>query len=99
QSLDYWHRDNQGHAVRKTKFNDFTTKNGRKVQDGGGILPDVEITAQKTNALTRAMLADNVIFDYATDYYYKNKLDNLNDFRFSDGNFEDFKKYVGQSKF
>ncbi|WP_396022336.1 S41 family peptidase [Cerina litoralis] len=99
QSLDYWHRDNEGHAVRKTKFNDFTTKNGRRVQDGGGILPDVEITAQKTNALTRAMLAENVVFDYATDYYYSNELDNLEDFRFSDVDFNDFKEFVGQSEF
>lgn len=99
QALDYWHRDDQGHAVRKTKFNDFTTKNGRRVQDGGGILPDVEITAQKTNALTRAMLVDNVIFDYATDFYYKNKVDNLDNFRFSEADFNDFKKFVGQSKF
>ena len=99
QALDYWHRDDQGHAVRKTDFNDFTTRNGRRVQDGGGILPDVEITAQKTNALTRAMLVDNVIFDYATDFYYKNKIDNLDGFNFSDADFIDFKKFVNQSKF
>ncbi|NNE77940.1 MAG: S41 family peptidase, partial [Pricia sp.] len=35
QALDYWNRDDEGRAVQKT-YNDFTTRNGRSVQDGGG---------------------------------------------------------------
>ncbi|MDX1766595.1 MAG: S41 family peptidase, partial [Arenibacter troitsensis] len=52
QSLDYWNRDENGNAVKNTQFRDFKTKNGRKVQDGGGVLPDIEIAAAKTNPLT-----------------------------------------------
>src|SRR5690554_2818803 len=74
QALDYWNRDQNGKAIRNTQFADFKTRNGRKVQDRGGVLPDVEITTSKTNPLTQALLTQNIIFDYATDYYYSHQL-------------------------
>lgn len=99
QSLDYWNRDEEGNAIQKTTFTDFTTRNGRKVQDGGGILPDIEITSAKANELTTALLNDNVIFDYATNYYYKNQLEGVNDFKFSENDYQNFKNFVSQSDF
>lgn len=99
QSLDYWHRDEDGNAVQKTTFNDFTTRNGRKVQDGGGVLPDIEITSAKANELTTALLNNNVIFDYATQYYYGHKMQDLDSFSFSDSDYQDFEAYVSQSDF
>jgi len=99
QALDYWNRDAQGNAVRNSEFNDFTTRNGRKVQDGGGVMPDVEIGALKTNALTTALLNNNAVFDYATRYYYENKLEAITDFNFSDSDFEAFTNYVKKSGF
>jgi len=99
QSLDYWNRDDDGNAIKNTKFNDFTTRNGRKVQDGGGVLPDVEITTAKTNMLTRALLREHIIFDYATKYHFGKQLASENDFKFSDADFNDFKNYVSQSNF
>ncbi|MFS4469026.1 S41 family peptidase [Maribacter sp. 2210JD10-5] len=99
QALDYWNRDDKGNAVRNTQFKDFTTRNGRKVQDGGGVLPDIEVAAVKTNDLTLALLQNNVIFDYATDYYYQNNLADISDFKFSDTDFNSFKDYVRQSNF
>ncbi|MBC6999134.1 S41 family peptidase [Cytophaga sp. FL35] len=99
QSLDYWNRDEDGNAVKKTKFNDFTTRNGRKVQDGGGVLPDVEITSAKANELTIALLNNHIIFDYATDYYYNHSVANMEDFTFSEADYQDFKNYVSKSDF
>lgn len=99
QSLDYWNRDESGHAIKKSTFNDFTTRNGRKVQDGGGVLPDIEITASKANELTSALLRNHVIFDFATQYYYKNQLQDLGNFKFSDADFQSFKNFVSQSDF
>ena len=99
QALDYWNRDENGEAVRTSKYNDFTTRNGRKVQDGGGVLPDVEINTLQTNSLTKALLGNNVIFDYATAYHYENTVGNLADFSFSDKDFGNFKKFVSQSDF
>ncbi|MEB8328290.1 S41 family peptidase [Flavobacteriaceae bacterium KMM 6897] len=99
QALDYWNRDDNGKAVKNTKFTDFKTRNGRKVQDGGGVLPDIEISALRTNALTQGLMDSNVIFDFATQYYYQNKLNAPSGFSFTDGNFEAFKSFVNQSSF
>ncbi len=99
QSLDYWNRDADGKAVRTSTFNDFTTRNGRKVQDGGGVLPDIEIAAVKANELTIALLNNNVIFDYATEYYYQNKEQELGSFNFSDNDYQNFKTFVSKSDF
>lgn len=99
QSLDYWNRDEYGKAVKNTKFTEFKTRNGRKVQDGGGVLPDIEISAQRTNALTQGLMDSNVIFDFATQYYYQNKLNAPSEFNFTDSNFETFKTFVDNSSF
>lgn len=99
QSLDYTNRDASGKAIKTTDIHDFKTRNGRKVQDGGGVLPDVEIKALKTNALTTALLRENAIFDFATDFYYKNKVKDLSDFTFSDSDFDSFKNYIKTSGF
>ncbi len=99
QALDYWHRDEDNNAVQKTEFNDFSTRNGRKVQDGGGVLPDIQITSAKANELTTALLNNHVIFDYATEYYYSHNFQNLGNFTFSTSDYQDFKKYVSKSDF
>ncbi len=99
QSLDYWNRDKNGKAVRNTSFNDFTTRNGRKVQDGGGVLPDIEIATVKTNDLTKALLQNNVIFDYATNYHYSNTIASIDNFKFSNADFNSFKNYIKSSNF
>lgn len=99
QALDYWNRDKSGKAVRTTEYNDFTTRNGRKVQDGGGVLPDVEISTVKTNTLTKALLRNHVVFDFATTYYYNHKVENIAGFNFSNADFTEFKDYVSNSSF
>lgn len=99
QSLDYWNRDKNNKAVRNTDFNEFKTRNGRKVKDGGGVLPDIEITAVKANPLTTALMNNNVVFDFATDYYYKNTLQDLSSFSFTHTDFQKFKAFVSISDF
>lgn len=99
QSLDYWNRDAEGNAVKTSNFNDFTTRNGRKVQDGGGVMPDVDIAALKSNELIWALLENHLIFDFATNYYYKNKVAAPADFKFTDSDYEKFKSYVTSSDF
>lgn len=99
QSLDYWNRDDAGNAVKTTDIHDFKTRNGRRVQDGGGVLPDIEIKALKTNTLTTALLRENAIFNYATEFYYKNNFSDIASFQFTEANFEDFKNHIKSSGF
>lgn len=101
QALDYWHRDANGNAVRTQEkdFNAFKTKNGRTVYDGGGIMPDVEVSTAKKSAFTNALIQDYVIFDYANNYYYNHSLEDPAKLNFSDTDYNKFKKYVLESHF
>ncbi|MEE9361939.1 MAG: S41 family peptidase [Cellulophaga sp.] len=99
QSLDYWNRDKDGKAVKTTEFNDFKTRNGRKVQDGGGVLPDIEINSLKGNSFTKALERNNIVFDFATSYYYKNPITEMSSFKFSETDFNDFKQFVSKGDF
>ena len=101
QALDYWHRDETGKAsrVKKENFNAFKTKRGRIVYDGGGIQPDVELESSKYSAITKAVLSENLIFDYATHYYYNNKVADLESFKFNETDFDDFKSFLKSRNF
>lgn len=99
QSLDYWNRDLEGNALKNTSFNTFTTKNGRPVQDGGGIMPDVEIMALRSNELTRSLSENHLIFDYATNYHYSHQLPDQDSFSFTESDFNDFKAFVATRDF
>ncbi|WP_340076308.1 S41 family peptidase [Leptobacterium sp. I13] len=101
QALDYWNRDEKGNAVRvdASQYNAYKTRNGRTVYDGGGVFPDIEIASLKESAITKALLADNVVFDYATNYYHNKTINNLNDFVFEQTEYNTFKQYVSSSGF
>jgi len=101
QALDYWNRDDDGNAIRidKDDYNTFKTKNGRLVYDGGGIVPDIKIEHLGENAITNAILDENYIFNYATKFYYDNKVKNLENFKFTDKHFNDFKNYLKANNF
>lgn len=101
QALDYWNRDEDGNAVRTDAqdYNEFTTKNGRKVLDGGGVLPDILVSSATLSPVTTALLKDNAIFEYATDYYYKNEYSDMSEFTWSDSNFNNFKSYLRRTGF
>ncbi|MDK2771669.1 MAG: S41 family peptidase [Flavobacterium sp.] len=97
QALDYSKRDANGKAIKKSKeeFNAFKTKSGRTVYDGGGIQPDIELEESKTSIITKALVDNNAIFDFATQLYYQ-KPSNIT---VSDIDFTAFKTFVKQDKY
>ena len=101
QALDYRNRDNNGNAIRteEKNYNAFKTKNGRTVYDGGGVNPDIIIKKQNLNNISRALVKDRIIFDFCTNYYYKNSIVPLENFTFSDSEYEKFKKFVRTRNF
>lgn len=101
QALDYWHRDENGKAVRTAAedYNQFETSGGRTVYDGGGVLPDIEVKSAAMSAITTALLQDFAIFDYATSYYYDHNYTKLDDFSFSDSDYRNFKSFLDTSGF
>ncbi|WP_142784536.1 S41 family peptidase [Changchengzhania lutea] len=101
QALDYWNRNEKGEAVRvkQENYNEYKTKNGRLVFDGGGVFPDVIFPASKNASITNAIVNNNLIFDFATNYYYTNNIDNIDSFQLTDTDFSDFKTYLKTNNF
>ena len=101
QALDYWNRDDKGNAVRTKaeNYSEFKTKNGRQVFDGGGVMPDEALENTKNSAITKAILSSQSIFDFSTKFYYDNKIEDINSFKFTDANFNAFKSYLKTSNF
>ena len=101
QALDYSKKDKDGKAIKTdaSKYNAFKTKKGRTVYDGGGILPDIELEETKLSSITEVLQKNDGIFNYATNYYFKNP--NLGDKipTISDADFADFKAFLKREKF
>jgi carboxyl-terminal processing protease len=74
QALDYSNKDKDGKAIRtaSTDYNAFKTRKGRTVYDGGGILPDVILDETKLSNISDALVKNDGVFNFVTDYYYKN---------------------------
>lgn len=96
QELDYTNR--QGNKIPKfsdTERHSFKTRNGRIVYDGGGIQPDVKIEKIKETSSTEALLNSNAIFNFATDFYFKNdSIDSPEKFAFRETDYQDFISYL-----
>ena len=101
QALDYWHRNEKGEAVRVTqeKYNEFKTKNGRKVFDGGGVLPDVSFNDSQNSSIITAIVNSDLIFNYATTYYYNHDLKDVTNFKLTESDFSNFKIFLKSSNF
>lgn len=75
QAIDYSNRNEDGSVGKMADSlkNEFYTQNGRKVYDGGGIDPDVEVEAMEFAPVTRSLMKNDLMFSFATSYYYQNK--------------------------
>lgn len=73
----------------------FHTENGREVIDGRGIEPDIKVENSEISRLTARIFQENLIFHYATKYYYSHEsIDSADNFHLTDAEYDDFKKYV-----
>ena len=101
QALDYWNRNEKGEAVKvkQENYNAFKTKNGRQVFDGGGVFPDVQIGNHKISPITTAIVNNDLVFDFSTNYYYNHTIDDINNLKLTDKDFLDFKNYLKENNF
>ncbi len=101
QALDYSHKDKDGKATRTAaeNYNQFKTKNGRPVYDGGGILPDVVLEETKTSPVAEALQKNDGIFNFVTEYYYKNPALGNEIPVITDADFVQFKAFLKRTKF
>lgn len=101
QALDYSHKDKDGKAIRtaSTDYNAFKTRKGRTVYDGGGILPDVVMDETKLSNISDALIKNDGIFNFVTDYYYKNPNLGTTIPTITDADFTAFKSFLKKGKF
>lgn len=104
QAIDYSSRNDDGSVgkIPDSLKNEFYTQNGRKVFDGGGIDPDVEVQAREYAPITKTLVNEDLIFYYATEYFYKNENKEPatpNDVRLSDEEYNDFVKWLSGKDF
>ena len=79
-------------------ISEFRTRGGRKVYDGGGILPDVEIAPEYVSRFAVTLYAMGHMDDWADIYmqsHYNDKID-VRTFSISDADYADFCAYVAQ---
>lgn len=73
QALDYSHRNEDGSvgSVPDSLVTQFSTKKGRKVFDGGGVVPDLKVEQEELSNLTIELVTRFVVFDFATHFASK----------------------------
>ncbi len=102
QAVDYSHRNEDGSVgtVPDSLISQFTTKNGRKVFDGGGVVPDIKVDQDDLSSLAVELITRFTVFDYATHFAAKNPaIPQPEDFTITDAVYDDFIGYVKNNNF
>jgi len=97
QALDYSQRNEDGSVglVPDSLISEYETLKGRKVYDGGGISPDILVDAPKYSSITYALVGQQTIFDYATQFVLDNKsIAPANEYKVDDATYNQFIEYV-----
>ncbi len=102
QALDYSHRNEDGSVgtVPDSLISEFSTKNGRKVYDGGGIIPDIKIKSDDLSILSIELITKSKVFDFATKFANENEsIPQPEDFEITDDIYNQFSTFVTESDF
>ena len=102
QALDYSHRNEDGSVghIPDSLTSEFKTHNGRKVHDGGGIIPDTLTKDDRKINIAYYIFAQNLYFDYATQFVLQHqKIALPSEFTLSDNDFKAFTDYLIEKKF
>lgn len=102
QAIDYSNRNEDGSVghIPDSLTKEFRTAGGRIVRDGGGITPDVEIAVPSYSRLVYSLVLGGVIDQYAIDFARRHaSIPAVDDFHFSDEDFEDFIKFAKTQEF
>jgi carboxyl-terminal processing protease len=97
QALDFSHPNEDGSVglIPDSLISEFKTKNGRIVKDGGGITPDIEIVPEQLSQVTAELYLRNLIFDYATQYYWAHpEITSISQFALTDNDYSDFRNFL-----
>ncbi|MBN2636375.1 MAG: S41 family peptidase [Prolixibacteraceae bacterium] len=102
QALDYTHRNEDGSVgnIPDSLITEFTTLKGRKVYDGGGVVPDIKIDGEDISNLSVELITRFHIFDFATNF--ANEYESIaepEDFKITDNIYKQFVDFVKATDF
>jgi carboxyl-terminal processing protease len=82
--------------VPDSLISEFTTRGGRRVYDGGGIVPDVKIAPEYVSRFAIALYTQGFIEDWADEYMRKHHAEpiDINTFSITDEDYEEFCRFV-----
>jgi carboxyl-terminal processing protease len=97
QEINYAKKDEKGVAEKKPDSLrvKFKTVNGRIVEDGHGIQPDVKMANKKYSYISGGIVKQNHIFNFVTNYLLNiDSIASARDFVLDDEVFNDFVEYI-----
>ncbi len=102
QRLEYYDKEEgeKAAAIPDSLIKVFKTANGRDVIDARGIEPEITIKEREYSRLTAMLVTNNLIFNYATDYYFSHPtIAEAGKFSLSDADYEAFKQMAIKDTF
>lgn len=96
QNIDYSSHDENIRMVPDSLVREFTTRGGRKVYDGGGVMPDIRIEPEYISRFALTVYALGFIDEFCDDYVRRHpdlKPDNLT-FALTDEDYADFTEFM-----
>ena len=95
QAVNY-SKDGRAEQVADSLIKEFSTSRGRKVYDGGGVVPDKKIAPKYISNFAATLYYMGIIEDFGDDYIKRNasKAIDVRNFSISDEDYADFMKLV-----
>lgn len=102
QRLEYYDKveGQKAAAIPDSLIKVFKTANGRDVIDARGIEPEITIKEKEYSRLTAMLVANNLIFNYASDYYFNHPtIAEAGKFKLGDADYATFKQLAIKDTF
>lgn len=100
QAFNYSKRNDDGSvkSVPDSLISEFSTRHGRKVYDGGGIVPDVRIEPQYVSRFALTLYAMGFMEDWADGYMRRNHERDIDvrTFSITDDDYADFCRFIAE---
>lgn len=96
QRINYRHGNGRDENVPDSLITEFRTRNGRKVYDGNGLIPDLKLEPEYISTFAVMLYNMGYIEDFLDEYVRRNpslKVDNRT-FSISDKDYEDFMTFM-----
>ena len=101
QAIDYSSRDEKGavKSVPDSLVREFRTRGGRKVYDGGGIMPDERIDPEYISRFAMTLYAMGYVDDFADLYFREHGMQRIDPrtFTLTDADYERFEQFMADN--